>query len=524
MRNVTLVNGIFILQPIHNEISHRPMEFNYDGNIHNQLLNDTRDGKSVSTGSLSNVASKIIMPSTTSKGTRDILGGWNEQHIAGYLLYRIETPAEIKHEVHVVYSDKFDVSMSGKLNPDTRFTIDSRKVIASTLNQSVMTPGGTTVSSDFMSMRPVDVIRRDECSIKDDLIRPCDSLYKMQSIEIGETFDDFRSKASVIGVDANSRDSDSGTYLSKVLNSYKLSKASNDEGNFGYSEDTIVLDSAAGYLNAEHSTESAVMTLLTQRSQFGESGNFEYGELCRLFDEPGNPVSSRCSMSGQVTGQMENLRNESSDMHGNDKSTNLAFRLNDKLGKELSARLLASATIEISNNSLGQPDVAISEVSAMFPQMSDRSIMDAAEELRNIIMIETIGTVRDYADSYSITIDATAYSYNMIRMSLDGKGNDVFSAPSFCNALSSSMVSDGGESQTDFAAGLKSIIDETFKTDHNANNGGRGLSFSSDGGQGIESRILTPENNFERPINNIAPQKKIFTGSANANKNANFFI
>lgn len=527
---VTLKQCIFVIQPIYNEASHRPLVSNYNSALANDLYESTNQGNTITRETVSNVASNIIMPSTASGGVRDIVGGWNERRLAGYLLFEISTPAETKMEVLTVYTDRFDVSHMGTLAPDTVFNIDSRKVISSSLQTGVINQHTGGATRDYMLLKPVDVVAHGDVQTKSFLSRPADVMGAMQKIDIGEAFTDTRCRASRSGSDANSLDSDSATFVSKTLNSYKLSAANNQHDDMGYGIEGVVYDGAMQTLKAEHSQESAAITLFKKQTEFVDSGFFSWGDLIYLFDHNNDNLSSISRTIGTTVGSIEDTRNESQQWHGSDKFTNLAFRINDKLGKEMANRLLMNASFIVKQDSVGRPDVQVYDVGAMFDGMSEHHILKAVEDLRNIISIELVNVINNYADSYYMDIKATAFVNNRFDISLDGSNIETFIAPSFCTSLTSSMVADSEDSLVDLAAGLKGIIDNTFNNSNTPVINSSGLDFGYNTPASEPAVIATPSSYQSHNIGRrdsqsqspAQPERKVISPSGGVMDSFNF--
>lgn len=462
MREIQLLGGLFVLQPMHHRAPNKPLEVNYNGGIHHQLEEETQGGELVTHTNVRDIANKIIVPSAHSDGHRDIFGGWDEQHIAGYLFFRITSPAEVRDEMYTVYSDRFDMSYGKHLDPRVRFKIDSRRIIRSNLNSRAVTSTGR-MTKDFINLQPVNVISHNEVRTSDDLGRPSDSLHQVQKIITGASYSDTRSKATISGVEANGLDSDAGVYLSNVMNAFKGAKAENELSAFGYGDPTAVIESAACTLKKTHNQESAVKDVLQKRTSFLEAGSFEYGELCKVFPN----AESVCKMGGAVSGQMESLRDQSSDMLGADNLSNFIFRLNDRICKELACRGILEITFNVSQDVTGMPVVAASDSSAMFEDIGLNDHMRSVNEVLNDIQIFITSILSDYGSSivmHECTI--TAFSYNKYNIRIDQNSN-TFSAPAFCNGLMSSFVMNNQEGLYNLAGGMYGIIKEVYEKEPN---------------------------------------------------------
>lgn len=463
---INLLEVKLVIQPIYNEASHRPLVSNINTEMTNTLYELTDSGSNITRESVSPIASNIIMPSTASMGTRNIVGGWSERRLAGYLLFEIRTPAEVRHEVLTVYTDKFDVTHKGTLADDTLFTIDNRKVISSNRQTGIINQVTGGASKDQMILRPVDVIAHDDIETKNVLCRPADVMGAAQCINRGINVIDTRSKVGVTGENANSLDSDSSTYIAKTLNHYRGSARSNEVEDFGFGVESSIYDGALVTLKSEHAGESQIVTLLKNRSQYGQCGHVSWGELISNFDRVGDRLSSISETHGVTMGPMEDVTSDSKNWHGADRNTNLAFRINDKIGKEMSNRLLNECSFIIKQDTYGRPDVQAYNVSAMFKQMSKEHVMRAVDDLCNVLSIELISVANTYADSYMLDVKATAFVNNRYEISLDGNNVETFIAPSFCTALMSSMVSDSEEALQDLGSTINGIIDSTFNRDN----------------------------------------------------------
>lgn len=501
MRKVTLVGGVATKQPVHHEASHRPSELNYNESIGNALDISTRGGDVITASTVRDVASQIIRPASVSMGVRDIMGGWNGSRIAMYLHFMIETPAVTKHEVITVYSDGFDMSFNGHFPPEMLFRIDRRQVIGNSVATNTMTPNGMAVAKDYMNLAPVNVIADGQVDCKDDLLRPQDALWQMQQFETGP-FIDPRTKAHESGTTGAVRDDNSAVRISKMLNGFKQGKKENDIDNHNFGETHIIFDSAANILMSDSSDESGLMALLNRSTQHDENGTFTWKELCSLFGNLDDPNDTRIQLLGTFTGPMENLRNESRDWHGADLSTNLAYAINDKVGKMVATALLMSATFEVGQHPDGRPNVTPTGCYKMFPQMDDAHADSAAWDIANTIEIELLTLLTNRVDTYKMTLELQAFSVNTIKLYLNGALTpDVFTAPAFCTALTSSLIADGEDDVLNHAHTMHGVIDDLIGVSTVRSNANNNLA-------------LGPTSAFTTPVENrVGHQPQIVTAN-----------
>lgn len=491
---ITLKQCNFIVQPAFYEASHRPLVNNYDGSMKNEIEEVTAGGTLLDKGSLSNFATRVIMPSNVSLGQRDILGGWNEKKLAGFLLFEIKTPVETKLEVLTIYSDIFDPSFRGTLSNDLLFTIDNRKIVGSSIQSGVINPRTGSCGRDYMVVKPVKVIT-DEVNTNEYMARPSDVMATMQKISVGEDFLDIRTRAKESGSDALSVDSDTSSYLSKTLTRYKYALV-DDEDNRGYGVEHSPFGKAVSSLAVENSNMSHVVEYIKKHSQYAMNGMFTWGELVSMFGHGQRGLNDITEIKGAVTGPMENTRNDASDWHGWSDETNIAFRLNDRLGKEMANRLITEINIEIKQDTLGRPHVVPSSVNVMFPNMDKDIVMASIDSLCNTIAVEMVSMINLYADTYHISIKAQAFVKNRISIKLGNRNREVFIAPSFCTSVTTPMAGATSDSLHSFSSSMMSMIEHTFSK----NLKGKVLNSS---GISVDYNTSMPSQFIEDPVGNI---------------------
>lgn len=467
IRRVEFVRGIFTKQPIHHQAPDRPLESNFNSETRNAFDNATHGGTNVSANRLHGIASQIIMPATECKGHRNILGGWGEHKIAGYKLYRITTGHEVKHEVHIVYSDRCEFSHQGTIDPSTLFTVDSRKVVSSSISTNVNINGSASLAKDYLALKPVQTNRFGSGNVMStNTLRPCDALFKMQRLEMGEAFTDFRDQASASGTMGNIHDTNSGIYLSKVINTYKLASKQNEIENLNYGDQEAIYGEAAGMLLDPDDDAGSIFQELKSKSQFIDNGVYDWNEFEDIFGNPGSPAESRCKILGQMR-TSESLLNESAGFSIDSKESLIGYRINLILARELSTRLIMSCNVIIEQDSRGLPVIAITNAEKMFEETSNDALIRSIGELEGILEIELLGMMRQYCDSFDVRISATAFSYNDYVMRIDGNNIERFTCPVFCNAVITPMLgySDGNDSESlGFASNIKMIIDEVINS------------------------------------------------------------
>lgn len=476
IKKIEFIRGIFVKQPVNHMAPHRSLESNFSTDIQNEFSRATRDGADVSSNALHSVANKIIMPSTRNKGERNIMGGWGEPRIAGYKLYKITTGIDVRFEVHIVYSDRADFSHGGHISPETTFTVDSRKVIGSSVATNIQTPSGGSLTKDFVLLKKASVRDAVDGKVRQlsTSLRPEDSLVKMQNIQLGFNVGEIRDEIAIDGTQAYAHDLNANVYMSKVCNSYKTAKKRADEENQGFGSKEALFGTASGMLEEENMEEGSILAEFKRKTQFIDNGVYQWFEFEDMFGAPGYPAEDRCEAHGMFAG-MEDLRNEGGSMTIDTLESLLAFRINMLLAKELGARLISEAHVVIFTNSVGMPTAQVTHALKLFPDETDDNMFNRSiGELEGLIQIEFISMIKNYCDSFNIQIKATAFNYNDITISLDGRNPERFTPPTYCNGVISPLadVRDDGtngmgakDDSLNFADELKKVIDMVIDKD-----------------------------------------------------------
>lgn len=219
----------------------RPYKMDTSGGRADRLLERVERASVVDGNLIAGVSSDIISQSHFAVDEIQIIGGWKERRLA-FIMEVIQENTSGSQSVLMLqgYSDRAEYSLSGTLDPDTLFVINSYVM----LNRSYDARTGrqydvVTEAANVVNGKYVTTYRNEDQLYS---MRPEDLVIGMESMQLNETYTSYGAPASFedtrIGIGNKSilsrrRNNMASTYLANTINSYR---SASQLGDFGMRE------------------------------------------------------------------------------------------------------------------------------------------------------------------------------------------------------------------------------------------------------------------------------------------------
>lgn len=477
----------FLETGTYNDMYRRPYQTNVNMNTLAAFQEATRGGVNVGVNDVSSVAGELIHPAANvgSQDRIDMPNGWGEKRFLFMMEVIYPTHNSFDNGMGIRqlvsgYTDQPGVSnITGfkvRLDPQMRLFINSIVTLRRTM---MMTPHGEQIMENVVdasqilselhpptiqggygvdptmrgftpdpngwsqshvnapvTMRPEDVFHVNEVEMMPD------------HFGIVDTRHDFRQ-----GVRKTHRQNNmAAEYVSKVAQAFQTSSTQNfEEGNRHE-----VMTHAAGLVKEPMIIRDKFLSLLTDRSAFGETGFVTYGELCRLQPDLDGITDVRYQDKRALIQSYSS--NDSEGWAGAGMETVIATTLFQAVPAIMTSMMLARMTIVVTNRTLnGDFDIRPTEILGFKSMPIDEHIFNIfAMRLRTQVLANiTQGNQIDIA--FTLTIDVAGDS--RLEISLNGQPFIPYVVPSFADARFTPVVANGYQALHHVAHDMSQLCD-----------------------------------------------------------------
>lgn len=477
---------IFIETSRYNDMYLRPYTTNYDQSVERSLEHYTDGGRDMSAAALARVANTFLRPASVPVGTVGLIEGFNEKRFSIMLEVRHHNSRFTNGAQRTVvtgYTDHLGVISSGGgyiLDPEMSIFINS---IYTVRDSVINTPHGRSVQSAMsrsVQLPHVSASQQDIAFSAHEqptfMSRPEDVAAHLQLLD-DPTMVEFNRGAgstdcrSMVSSTANSRRSNNNRnhYMSTMIRGYRSAVDSIET--FG---DENIWDKTRSNVREQSVTDNDFISQLMMETSFGVSSSFTYGELCGIFgsgDAFDNLVDVHLSgkTRSELTGGVAMYQNIDSDDLG--AATNEAMAgtmVHQSIGGIMSDCLITSVSFIAHNDTLtGEVDFRITAPPRSFSEHVDiRRIIDNVFIPR--VMNEIISDVSmDNQLSFSLECTFDLIYESTIQVSIDGGDPAFYIIPSFCDSLSSPVLSVDGETTQTMAEDVRSMLESLGNVSNN---------------------------------------------------------
>lgn len=457
--------ALFVETGTYNDMSVRPYDTELDLHKVHQLQEVTDYGRMTSADAMSSIAGQILRPMAQGQGTVQIANGWDVPRLR--FILEIEHPATngmaALHQIITGYTDYagFHAGVGTvSIDPNMRLffnnvmtlravehhtsfgsqvrtnVADASHIIATS---GLQTPGFGQPYQGPVTMRPMDVYG------------------KMATAFLGDDTLDTRPSFAEGPVKKSKRGHGSASqYMSSVITAYEDTLS----GNEGYADDYMRTMSKARTLVSDAPiTQDLFLMEVNKRSSFCEGGSLTYAELCSI--EPSLDYNAKVIPARSVAsegGYQQHNRGQSEYWTTPTTETVNATILSHSVPSIMMDLMLTRVAFVATNRTInGDYDVRIADARS-FAQGVDLSpyLSTFQQRLRYEILQ---GLSCNNQLDFEITAMIDVLGETRITISMNGGPAYDFVTPSFCDALMSPVVANGGDVLEHISGDLTQLVD-----------------------------------------------------------------
>ncbi|ATA65658.1 hypothetical protein 2050HW_00323 [Serratia phage vB_SmaM_ 2050HW] len=471
-----VIDAIFFESSNYDDQFSRSFDTHFDGDVSNDLLRNTSNGRNLSPTALSRSVGSAITMQSRHRGEIVIPGGWGEKRLSFIITVLIDDyNGRSRRQVLTGYTDYNGVSrVSGSLDDEMLLYVNNSTTIADTV---FSTGRGNTrrsrIESNDYIIRPNalrnDRTRRLGFDEPERLLRPND-IFNNRSIaeqtrflggsdEIIDTRGDLGNEIKL----GRRTDNNASNYLSRVLRAGIMAETNtqpefNVESRFAAEELTPAEHAAAATMPNDIGSNTLFMEFLAS-CDFGVSGSITLREFadCTDWDER----ATRFIDAGEVgkRGYTGYERGRGSDWKGSDRKTIAASIIAQSVPALMMQHFISDAIIKITNDTLtGEMKALVEGPRAMIPGMDVTPYLTPLEDL----LVLQVGEVVSHNNQMliDVQIDCSVITDIKITISIEGDEDEEFVAPCFCDGLTSPMKTPDYDQAAKIGNDLSAIIDD----------------------------------------------------------------
>lgn len=474
----TIKKAIFMETGTYNDLSMRPYNTNVDMGSLRMFQEATLGGTSISAAAISGIAGNVLKPAAQSNGVINIANGWD--------VPRLRFMMEIEHVGSVVnkqiqyvtgYTDYVGVSQHGvntNIDPNMRLflnnVVTTRNVVenvgwgpmernyvsnASHILMGEHAPSFGNFHNVTHSMRPEDVFATASLNF----------LANGDTIDTRTTFQNGQLKKS------NRTNSSASNYLSRVLQAHINTHKDND-----FSDDySIIMDNARGSDIIQDPLVSADSFLykLTSETSLANGGTTLYGELCRLHPEL-DSISLFILKDNKTT---VHQRGSTEHWNGNTLETVTATILSHSVPSIMMDLMLTGVNFMATNQTITGEYVIQLLGSKSFSNNVD--LTPYLENFLNRLKSEVLrGITNNNTITFNLTMHVDLLGETFISISVNGQPSIDYVMPSFCDALSTPVLTNNRQDLLSLTHDVTTLADNIQVNINNEIGALNGNSFS----------------------------------------------
>lgn len=443
-----LTRALLVYVPPQHEQFYRPYQINANRDDLNQLATDTLGGSHIDKNSVMDVTSRILAPASTPQRHVIIPGGFNAGRLAFFLEFTTDATGYTKREVVSGFTDRFDFSHNGYINPETVFVINNRQVIATTPKMGYVVQGDYSVLNRVATTGPGDVNLA---------LRPTDVAHYMHGSHMfggGTTFDD-RYDLGCKSLQARRDDVMPTHYLSELLEAYAV----------GTREQMLSNDSDENlHLKVVSATEPSPLAKSQFVRDLGISkinglstvDRFTFSQLNSVWPRDFATFWTKTLPRPGVT--MIGPRDVTEHWNNAMLETSLAYSISQTMTAIMTRLMISRCSITLRNDTLNSiPARAVLDMVCFFDGM-------ATQALGNFLLSQVDqdvirATLQHQVATYNITIQANLLSGCKIDIGINGEHQIPYFAPTFCDSQWSPLAGGTQNELAQLAAAVDTAVE-----------------------------------------------------------------
>lgn len=438
-----------------------------------QLVHERIDPKQgVVASNLAGVANRFIVPSATPEKEVQIAHGWGTRRLRFMMLVDHLSVAGVEITLVITgYSEYFDPTMQGSMDPDLQFFINStmtlRRITARTAignrdYYNVTDSAHVIVENHFGGIHSPD---------KEYRMRPADVYSTMTRIGLGAQNNDMNdTRTLIMGTPQMSNRANANTtaYAARLFDGYKNAMQMDA---FGQSHDQI-LSTARGNSGEQSAAQNPFMAAMNRLRGSVQGNVFTLRDLCRLDPHAMDDDIAVLTVQGQATqmhpyAQAGFFNNTSSQVSwgGSNQYTQIATILGHSVPALMVESAIANMIVHCTNrNEFRKPEIIVSQL-LDFPAMAGTTIDMGAfvERFKWRLAHEVLNDLSfDNTMDYAFNLKLDLLGESILEISLNGDVFETFVLPSFCDALLVPVITNNDQRALTLASDFDSLFTAAF--------------------------------------------------------------
>lgn len=466
----------------------RPFETNVGRDLKNALTESTQGGLNIGISAIEGVAGQILKPQATTQGRANIVNGWRERRYR--FMMKVEErnpvdPHQVIKRIFFGYSDSYDPSYGGHVDPNMRIFFNSETTLACQWRQNqqggywdvqpigsnqIVTPidmgsapGAQSAFGNRIShlIRPDDIFNYGHTSQVISKLQQYGNLDPNSSVEVL----DQRSIVGEGGTYQYSRrhDTSPSRYLHKTLLGYShAQKEAALENHFGYDKEMIYTEAKNRIAN-EYIHKVTFFQLLKEQAGYMEKGYVTFSELQQIFPETASEqVTIPAADTGRSIRQV-NFAEDSEHWRGSNEITIAASSIAQIVPAIMMDNLLRAVAVNVTNGS-GPGNYRIEYIPNSVRAIEDNLYLAphlAEFERRLQVDLLNVITMNNQV-SFDLSVGSDLSGDTKIMIRLGAEGPLQFIAPTFIDSLFTPVITSDAQRKDKISSDLLYLLDEVI--------------------------------------------------------------
>lgn len=498
MSMARVVSGLMIYSPPQHRMYSRPLEMSLSTDTLNEIRSRSGDGMTFNRGVLTGLSGEVLRPQAQA-GSEIIMPNEYGRSWSFYFLVEVISQMDGSRSMEIIsgYTDSYDPSYTGKLDPNMRFYVNSRQEVRTSLNH-----GGFSRVVDDTVINRYDIQKHGRM----ELMTPEAITY---GLAVDHTFGAADPNRNVINTmsTVNGRGKvycrqhvQPTSYLLDTLSAYR-DAVSEHMHNQLEGDVTTTFTEASTIMNRSDLDRSAYVRAIGLHSDVGrlDLTEFTYRQL-QLMDPR---IEDKIDLvMPRNYNDFKNPLDMTNDWRGATVQTCIAYSVAMVIGSimtkllltEIQGVVLDTINVDVYTH---EPIVAIANATPLRGLELTRTTVSILQRLlRDEVMNSVIGGF--YKGDFRVTIDASFVAEAWITVELYGQQPEPFAMPLFADSRFTPLVSGDANRVRGIMEGIKSLLEYVVPVEFH----GASLDAVLDGGHdfGHQQNWNATNDTFDDPV------------------------
>lgn len=442
----------------------RPYQTQLNGGILTSLRERMDGAPDINASVFSGMGASFLTPQAAPERHIDIVSGWNERRIRMMLEVEVQSRNGAYYEILLGYTDHTGISMSGSIDPNMRFYVNSvmkmrKSFIATPLGNeqrlAVAGAGHVLVNSNWDGVESPNQLS---------LMRPMDVYSTMGRLELPDLSSmnvrDTRNMLMDSPKLSRRSNNASSNYAASIVAGYRNASTMQE---LGQSEQEV-LHTAVTYTVEESATGDQVLSALAAFQHVPHTNSFQWRHLERLDPNVNRDEITRVVIRGQTQQSYmgEHYAGQTADWGEASIEAQIATMMSQTVPSLMMEMGLTMLTFAATNRIPGiQRHEVIITGSESFAGGDHSQFLQMMKVRLEVDLLEEISQSNLYDYEIEMSVDVVGETH--ISISIQGQPTVVYCTPSFCDALLSPVVTASDGRAVELANDFQVLFSETLK-------------------------------------------------------------